>query len=64
MLNPEWDGESYCTCDGCTAPATAERPYGTCGDEPITELVCADHVSAVARVAPVSPSGEVALCLT
>ena len=40
----DWDGESYCTVDGCTNPATHSSVDGITDDEvEVAELVCCLH---------------------
>lgn len=41
----DWDQESYCTEDGCLAPATHERPEGMAGDALVVALVCCEHAN-------------------
>lgn len=40
----DWDGESYCTFEGCYEPATHRRILAMTDDEtPVYEMVCCGH---------------------
>jgi hypothetical protein len=41
LVNPtDWDGESYCTTNGCELPATHQRWIGMIDDHAVIEMVC------------------------
>ena len=45
-VHAEWDGESYCTAEGCMNPATHEEIVGMVHpDFPVVEMVCCAHLA-------------------
>ena len=41
----DWDGESYCTTEGCRNPASHEVLSAMADDRLVVELVCCHHAA-------------------
>ena len=46
MTATDWDGESYCTIEGCGNEACHSVLTGMVGDIPLYELVCCVHAQS------------------
>jgi len=45
MSASDWDGESYCTHEGCGNEACHTVLSGMVGEIPLYELVCCEHAT-------------------